>query len=59
MDIGNRTLAVRLPVLRRDHGRSAARTHPNLVPYDDLDQSIRDYDTEQVKQAAGYLLDAP
>jgi hypothetical protein len=35
-----------------------ARTHPNLVPYDNLDQSTRDYDTEQVKQAATYLLDS-
>ena len=37
----------------------AARTHPNLVPYDDLDQSTKDYDTEQVKQAAGYLQITP
>lgn len=33
----------------------AARIHPNLVPYDDLDQDTKDYDTEQVKQAAVYL----
>ena len=33
----------------------AARTHPDLVPYDELNQSTKDYDTEQVKQAAGYL----
>lgn len=36
----------------------AARTHPNLVPYDELDQSTKDYDTEQVKQAAEYHLAA-
>ena len=31
------------------------RKHPNLVPYDELDQSTKDYDTEQVKMAAQYL----
>jgi hypothetical protein len=35
-----------------------ARMHPNLVPFDDLDQSTKDYDTEQVRQAAGYHLAA-
>jgi hypothetical protein len=35
-----------------------ARVHPNLVPFDDLDQSTKDYDTEQVRQAAGYHLAA-
>ena len=33
----------------------AAHTHPNLVPFDELDQSTKDYDTEQVKMAAEYL----
>ncbi len=37
----------------------AARTHPDLVPYDELNQSTKDYDTEQVKQAAGYLQITP
>jgi hypothetical protein len=32
------------------------RKHPNLLPYDELDQSTKDYDTEQVKMAAQYLV---
>jgi hypothetical protein len=32
----------------------AAHTHPNLVPFDELDQSTKDYDTEQCKEAANY-----
>jgi hypothetical protein len=30
------------------------RIHPNLVPYDDLDEGTREYDLEQVKMAASY-----
>jgi hypothetical protein len=30
--------------------------HPNLVPYDELDEGTRDYDLEQVKMAASYWL---
>ena len=32
------------------------RTHNNLVPYDELDQGTKHYDTEQVKAAVQYLL---
>ena len=34
----------------------ARRIHNNLVPYDELDQGTKDYDTEQVKAAVQYLL---
>lgn len=34
----------------------ARRVHNNLVPFDDLDQGTKDYDTEQVKAAVQYLL---
>jgi len=34
----------------------ARRIHNNLVPYDELDQNSKDYDTEQVKAAVQYLL---
>lgn len=32
--------------------------HPNLVPYDELDEGTRNYDLEQVKMAASYRLGA-
>lgn len=32
------------------------RIHPNLVPYDQLDQSTKNYDTEQVRMASEYFL---
>ena len=34
----------------------ARRIHNNLVPYDELNQGTKDYDTEQVKAAVQYLL---
>ena len=34
----------------------ARRIHHNLVPFDELDQRTKDYDTEQVKAAVQYLL---
>lgn len=33
----------------------ARRIHPNLIPFDELDQSTKDYDSEQVKMTAEYL----
>jgi hypothetical protein len=34
------------------------RLHPNLVPYDQLDQSTKQYDIEQVRMASEYYLSA-
>ena len=34
----------------------ARRIHNNLVPFDELDQDTKDYDTEQVKAAVQYLM---
>jgi len=36
----------------RDDSR---RIHPNLVPYDELDQGTKDYDIEQVRAVPSYL----
>jgi hypothetical protein len=33
------------------------KQHNNLVPYDELDQGTKDYDVQQVRSAAQYLLD--
>jgi hypothetical protein len=33
------------------------RLHPNLVPYDELDQETKNYDIKQVRSAAQYRLD--
>ena len=32
----------------------ALRKHPNLVPYDELDEGTRNYDLEQVRMSAAY-----
>ena len=36
-----------------------ARVHNNLVAYDELDKDTQDYDTDQVRAAAGYLKESP
>ena len=32
----------------------SARTHPDLIPYDELDSSTQNYDKEQVQMLAEY-----
>ena len=47
--------ALRLSGYKPGERDDDARKHPDLIPYDQLDQATRDYDTEQVKMAAEYL----
>jgi hypothetical protein len=43
----------------KDDGKTdySRKLHPNLVPYDQLNQGTKDYDIEQVRSASKYLLD--
>jgi hypothetical protein len=40
------------------HGErnDSSRQHPNLIPYDELDQSTKSFDSDQVKMAANYFI---